>query len=100
MRIAAQIVILQDEMIHGIAIVAAEPVAPIVATLAVLSLARLRLEGAVIGPKAKIATADANHLTSLGGFDLAAAAAVGSVTPVVQSPDDTVQAMLRLALNG
>src|SRR4029077_860229 len=97
MRVAAQIVIVQNKVIHGIAVIAAEPVAPIIPALAVLSLPRLRLEDAVIGPKTKIAAADADHLACLLRLDAAAAVAVGAVKPVVQTPDEAVEPMLRIA---
>ena len=65
MRIAADVVIGQNVLPHRIAVVAAEPVAPIVAAAAVLRLAGLRVERAVVGADAEIAAAQVDRRAGL-----------------------------------
>src|SRR5262249_9173906 len=97
-RIAAQVVVGQDVVPHRIAVVAAEPVAPVVAAAAVLRLTALQVDLAGVGLDAKIATANVHDLAGLERLDLAAAVAVGAVDPVVQAPDEAVDAVLLVAL--
>ena len=67
-RVAAQVVVGQHELPHRIAVVAAEPVVPVVAVAAVLRVAGLRIELARVGADAKVA-----------------AVGIGDVSPVLTS---------------
>src|SRR5439155_7731461 len=79
------------------AVVAAEPVAPIVATAAVLGLAGLGIDQPFIGTDTEVAAANVQFGARFDRLDLAAAVAVGAIDPVVQSPGKAVHAVLRIA---
>ena len=87
--------VLEGEVVHRVAVVAAEPVVPVVAVAAEL---RRPVCGSDVrvGPDAKIPAAGP-HLARSCELDLAAAVAVGAVKPVVQAPDQAVDAMLLIA---
>src|SRR5262249_31283612 len=87
------------EMPHRVAVVAAEPVTPVVATAAVLRLPRHRVEVAVIGPDAQVAAGHADALAGLRRLDASATIAVGDIDPVVESPRQRVDAMLLVPLD-
>src|ERR1051326_2877332 len=57
-RVAAQIMIRDGIMPGGGAVIASQPVAPVIARSALLGEARSRLEGAGVGVHAEIATTD------------------------------------------
>ena len=100
MRIAAQIMIGQHVLIHGIAVGVAEPVVPVVAIAAVLRHAGLRIEQALVGPDAEVATVGVHHVARLAQFDLPIlSVAMRAVDPAVESPLEPVDAMLRIALD-
>ena len=58
MGVAADVVILQDIVPHGIGVVATEPVAPVIAIATELSLTCLGFAGARVGTNTQITTAD------------------------------------------
>src|SRR5262249_35969619 len=108
----------QHEVIARVGVVAAEPVAPVVAAAAVLTLPGDGLELAGVGLEAEVAAADvhAPHplplspwgrgepgrrgaRESLHALDDAAGVAVGAVDPVVEAPRQTVDAMLLIAFD-
>src|SRR5262249_26044824 len=95
----AQVVVVEGEMPHRVAVVAAEPVAPVVATAAVLRLSRHGVEVAVIGANAQVAAGDVDGLAGLRRLDASAAIAVGDVDPVVEAPRQRVDAVLLVALD-
>ena len=85
-------------MIHRVAVVVAEPVAPVVAAAAVLRLAGLRVSNSpVVGLEAKVAAADVDDLAGLDGFDHAAGIGIGAIDPIVDAPGQAVDAMLLVA---
>src|SRR2546427_5445 len=88
----------EDEMVHRVAVVAAEPVAPVVPAAAILRLAGLQVNQALVGADAEVAAAEVHHGPRLERLDPAAAVAVGTVNPVVEPPDETVDAVLLVAL--
>src|SRR6185503_15156395 len=72
-------------------IVVAEPVSPIVAMPAVLCIAGFGLELTGVGTKTKVAPADAHAV------DLPAAVAIRAVNPAIESPLETVHAVLLIS---
>src|SRR5437899_1437332 len=84
-------------MPHGVAVVTAEPVAPIVTAAAVLSLAGLSIDQPFIRTDAEVAAADIELGAGLDRADASAAVAVGAVDPIVEPPNQTIDAMLRVA---
>src|ERR1700722_17321669 len=93
-------------MVHRVGVVAAEPVAPVIAAAAELRLAGDGLEFAGVGLEAEITAADIDDalqdfawdkLRRLAGLDLPAGIAVGAVDPVVDAPGKAVDAMLLIA---
>ena len=98
MRITADVMIFEHVMIHGVAVIAAEPVTPVVAAAAELGLAGLSVDQALVGANAKIPAANVQRLPSLHGLRPAAAVAVGAVDPVIQPPDEAIDAVLLVAL--
>src|SRR5207248_11629480 len=96
-RVAAQVVVVEDEVEHRVTVVVAEPVSPVVAAAAELRLARDRLELAGVGLEAEVAAADVHDLAGLDRLDHAARVAVGAVEPVVEAPDQAVDAVLLIA---
>src|SRR5437588_3365248 len=94
MWVAADVLVGEDKLIHGVAVVAAEPVAPIVAAAAELRLAGLGVNEPLIGPNAKIAPANVKRLSGLDRARPSAAVAVGTVDPVVQTPNEAIDTML------
>ena len=62
-RVAAQVVVGQHELVHRVAVCVAEPVVPIVAVAAVLRGAGLRIEQALVGPDAKVAAVGARRVS-------------------------------------
>src|SRR5205807_2229827 len=76
----------------------AEPVAPVVARPAELGLAADRLDQALVRLDAKVAAANTHRCAGLDRFDRAARIAVGAVQPVIEAPDEAVDAMLLIAL--
>src|SRR5260221_13964977 len=97
MWVAAQVMIGQDEMIHRIAVVAAESFAPIVEAGAVLGLPSLDFDFAGLGPDAEIAAGDIDFLTGFHRTNDAAAVAIGAVNPIIQAVGQSIQAMLLIA---
>ena len=89
-----EVMIDQHILVHRIGIVAAEPVAPVVHRVAILALASLGFDEPFIRANSEIAPADAQWLTALEGDNVAAAVSVGAVDPVIQAPEQTVNAML------
>src|SRR5207302_2715190 len=73
-------------------------VAPVVAAAAELRLAGDRLELAGVGLETEVAAADVDDLAGLDRLDHAARVAVGAVEPVVEAPDQAVDAVLLIAL--
>src|SRR5687767_3497706 len=77
-----------------IGVVAAEPVIPLVAASAELSLTRLSFHFVLVRTNAQIAATDWQLRACLHGFDFSAAVTVGDVEPIVDSPTESVGAML------
>src|SRR5262249_24467493 len=97
MRVALEVVVLPDIVIHGVGVIVAESLAQVAGGAAKLRLAADRLDQALIRLDAKIAAADADHRSGLDGLDGAARIAVGAIEPAVQAPDQAVGAMLLVA---
>src|SRR5437762_2962311 len=89
----------EHELVQRIAVVVAEPVAPIIAAASKLGAPGLGIDQALVRPNAKIPTVDVHHGPSLDGLDPAAAVAVGAVDPVIESPREAVDAMLLIAFH-
>src|SRR5262249_2385200 len=98
-RIAGEVAVFEDHVPRGHRVVAAEPVPPVVARLAVLRLAGGQLDFARIGLDPEVATANVHRLAACDRLDDPAAIAVGAVDPVVEPPDKTVEAMLLIPLD-
>src|SRR5215475_8997644 len=98
MRIAAKIVVREHKVIHRIAVVVAEPVAPVVAAAAVLGQAGFRLNLASLRLDAEIAAAQVHDFPRLQRLDDTSALAVGSIDPAVEAPGQAVDTMLLIAL--
>ena len=94
MGIAADVVIRQWIMPEQSAVVAAEPVAPVVARASLLREARRRFEFARVGTQPEIAAADVDILAVSDSMDGASDQPVCAVNPVVESEAQTVDARL------
>ena len=99
MRIAANVMLGERVVPADGRVVIAEPVAPVVAAAAKLSLPGLRLEGERVGVKAEVTPTDVDGKIFTRGTDDASAVAVGRVDPVVQPVLKSVHAMLLVALD-
>ena len=77
-----------------VGVVVAEPVAPVVAVPAELSLAALRFEFASVGPESEVSAVDRDRLAGLGGTDHASAVAVGSVDPAIEAELEPIEPVL------
>jgi hypothetical protein len=113
-RIAAEVVVFERVVPQRVAVVAAEPVSPVVALSAELRLATLGVDLARIGANPQIAAVDVDlrsrtcasgwcavfhsrsERTTQGGdrLDHPAAVAVADVQPVIQAPPQAVDAVL------
>src|SRR5437773_5594360 len=91
--IATDVVIRQWIMPKQGAVVAAEPVSPVVARPSLLREARRRFELASVGTHPEIASADVDFLAA-DSVDGASDQPVGAVNPVVESEAQTVDARL------
>ena len=96
--ISPDIVIGQGIEPGRIAVVAAEPVAPVIAIGPELRLARLGIDNSFVGPEAQIAAADAGFFSRLQRPDRTAAISVRGMDPVVQTPSRVIDTVLLVAL--
>ena len=98
LRISAEIMLRQGHLPQPGGVVVAEPVTPIIATTAELGLGRdgLHLAGVRIHPQ--IASANGQGLAGLETFHGPAAIAVGEVKPAVETPFESIEAVLLIAL--
>src|SRR5437879_2275554 len=94
MRIAAEIVVGQRIMPAEIAVVAAEPVGPIVAHPALLRPSRPRLKNSFIGLDAEIAIDQAHRLPPSKTVDRASEPPARPVDPAIQAVLQAVDARL------
>ena len=97
MRIAPQVMIVQDKVKNRIGIVAAKPVAPIVSISAVLGLARHHVDFSCIGIDANIATPHVNTLLVSCCGDVASTTSVGQIDPMVEPIDKAIDPVLLVA---
>ena len=79
------------------AVVVAEPVAIIIPPLAILAASGLDLKLTGHGMKAEVIGGELDLFSCFLHHDVAAAVAVGTVEPAVESPAETIDEMLRIA---
>ena len=102
-RISADVMIAEHVMPKRVAVLDAEPVAPVIAIAAKLRGAGLRFEKMLIRSNAKIAAAECDSLSRGGRFDLSADAVTGvvssacAVDPVIDAPPKAVDPELLVA---
>src|SRR5262245_29918356 len=94
MRVAAEVVVGERVVPAQLAVVAAEPVAPVVPHEALLSPPRRRLDRAGVRLDAKIAVAQVQCLAGEVTLDLTAEEATRAVHPAVEAILQTVHAPL------
>src|SRR5207248_2860731 len=86
----------QHVMKQRMAVVAAEPVAPVVRISAILRHSGFELHQSLIRPDAQIFSAQIEPGIALPGLNDTAAPAVSAVNPVIESPAQRVDAKLRI----
>src|SRR5438270_2331531 len=84
-------------MEQRVAVVAAEPVAPVVALAAEFALARDGFDQSLIRFDAEVAAVEVDALSGLERLGMSAAPAVGAVEPAVEAPPQAVDPELRVA---
>src|SRR5688572_5973743 len=94
MRVAAQVALLQRIVPQQSAVIAAEPVAPIVAHAPLLRPPNHRLDLACVRPAAEVTPDQLRRLASLETADLASKQPTGTIDPVVQAVAEAVDASL------
>ena len=99
MRVAAEIVIAENEVPHRIRVVAAEPVAPVVSTASELRLPGLGIDEPGVRLDSEIPAADVDRLAGFRRADCSTAVSVGTVDPVVQAPGKSVDPVLLVAFD-
>ena len=97
-RITPRVLVLQCEMVEGIRVVAAKPIAPVVHRAPILRLALLAVEPARIRVEAEVMAAQAQGVRALDRGDFPGTVAVRAVHPVVQAPPEPVHAVLLVSL--
>ncbi len=100
MRIPAKVVIFKRVVPAGVGVVAAEPVAEVIAIAAELGLAGLRIElPGAIGERtnAQVTAVDVGCLACTDVFDVPAAIAIRQINPAIHAPAQAVDAVLLVA---
>ena len=97
MRVAAQITIVERVVPHRIAVVAPEPIAPIVARAAELSTPGCGFDQSFIRANPQVATANVDDLAGFQRLDLPVAVAVPTCSQLSKPHPQTVYSMLLIS---